>query len=140
MTFKNSFIEKEKGMEKIKFLIIGGGFFLSGIIINCLKNFGFKNFIKINEYEEVFKTQLDDINFIIMSWDTEKSTNLIKLIRDNKKFGKLPILLMAFRYEKDEIDEYTNYDIIYKPFSPELLKEKIEKLVNKQKKDSGTIT
>ena len=120
-------------MEKVKFLIVGGGFFLSETIIDCLKNLEFKDFIKVDEYEEVLKKTSDDINFIIMNWNAEKSPGLIKLIRDNENSKKLPILLMAFRYEKDEIDEYVNYNIIYKPFCPELLNEKIEKLLDKQK-------
>lgn len=118
-------------MKKVKFLIVSSDALLRQIIITTLKQLGFYDFVEASEHEKAFFTLSDnEISFIIMNWDSDKSSSLIKFIRNDKEYTKLPILVLAFRNEKEEVDE--DVCCIYKPFFPESLEEKIKKLI-KQK-------
>jgi two-component system chemotaxis response regulator CheY len=57
---------------------------------------------------------------------------LVKAIRANDKFGSVPILMVTTRGLKEDIIEalqakVNNY--VVKPFTPQILKEKIEQII-----------
>ena len=77
----------------------------------------------------------DAINFVITDWNMPdvSGLELVKSIRASDKFGKIPILMVTTRGLKEDIIEaleakVNNY--VVKPFTPQILKEKIEQIIS----------
>jgi two-component system chemotaxis response regulator CheY len=106
------------------------------IVVNSLKNLGYDNFIEANDGKEALEKLAgdDSINFVITDWNMPvlSGLELTKNIRQDAKLAKVPILMVTTRGVKEDIIEalqarVNNY--IVKPFTPHILKEKIDAIL-----------
>ncbi len=120
----------------IKFLIVDDSVTMRRIVVNSLRNIGYDNFVEANEGKEAIEklTSDDKINFVITDWNMPgvSGLDLVKSLRSNSKYAALPILMVTTRGVKEDIIEalqakVSNY--IVKPFTPNILKEKIEQIL-----------
>ena len=120
----------------LKFLIVDDSVTMRRIVANSLRNIGYTDFIEAGEGKEAIEKLVadDKINFIITDWNMPgvSGLDLVKSLRSNAKFANLPILMVSTRGVKDDIIEalqakVSNY--IVKPFTPHVLKEKIEQIL-----------
>lgn len=120
----------------LKFLIVDDSVTMRRIVINSLKNLGYLEFVEANDGKEALDKLLadDNINFVITDWNMPvvSGLELTKSIRSNEKVGKIPILMVTTRGIKEDILEalqakVNNY--IIKPFTPNILKEKIDQIL-----------
>jgi two-component system chemotaxis response regulator CheY len=120
----------------LKFLIVDDSVTMRRIVANSLKTIGHEVFAEACDGREALqKLSIDDsINFVITDWNMPdvSGLELVKSIRANQKFGKIPILMVTTRGLKEDILEalqakVNNY--IVKPFTPQILREKIEQIV-----------
>ena len=104
------------------------------IVINLLKQLGFH---RIREAENGVHAwammQEEAIDFVVTDWNMPKMTGieLLKTIRADAKYGRIPVLMVTAEAEKECILQaiqagVNNY--IVKPFTAEILKEKLEKI------------
>jgi two-component system chemotaxis response regulator CheY len=108
------------------------------IVFNTLKRLGY------NEIEEaehgadgLEKLKLSpDINFIVTDWNMPVMDGLqfVQIIRGMPEYQKMPILMVTTRSVKEDIIEamkagVNNY--VVKPFTPEVLKAKIDLILSK---------
>ena len=75
------------------------------------------------------------INFVITDWNMPNVSGLelVKSIRNDEKLSKLWILMVTTRGVKEDIIEALNARVnnyIVKPFTPQILKEKIDQIIN----------
>ena len=120
----------------LKFLIVDDSVTMRRIVANSLKTIGHEGFAEACDGREALqKLSIDDaINFVITDWNMPdvSGLELVKSIRANQKFGKIPILMVTTRGLKEDILEalqakVSNY--IVKPFTPQILREKIEQII-----------
>lgn len=120
----------------LKFLIVDDSMTMRRIVINSLRNLGYDNFVEAGDGKEALdKLAVDSaINFIITDWNMPvvSGLELIKAIRSDQKVAHLPVLMVTTRGIKEDIIEalkakVNNY--IVKPFTPHILKEKIEQIL-----------
>jgi len=120
----------------LKFLIVDDSVTMRRIVANSLKTIGHEDFAEACDGREALqKLSIDDsINFVITDWNMPdvSGLELVKSIRANQKFGKIPILMVTTRGLKEDILEalqakVNNY--IVKPFTPQILREKIEQII-----------
>ena len=120
----------------LKFLIVDDSVTMRRIVVNSLRNIGYENFVEANEGKEAIEklTSDDKINFVITDWNMPgvSGLDLVKSLRSNAKYETLPILMVTTRGVKEDIIEalqakVSNY--IVKPFTPNILKEKIEQIL-----------
>jgi two-component system, chemotaxis family, chemotaxis protein CheY len=120
----------------LKFLIVDDSVTMRRIVVNSLKNLGYSDFVEANDGREGFEKLTGDssINFVITDWNMPVVSGLefVKTIRSNDKLGKLPVLMVTTRGVKEDIIEalqakVSNY--IVKPFTPHILKEKIDQII-----------
>lgn len=120
----------------IKFLIVDDSVTMRRIVINSLKTIGHNDFVEAGDGREALTklTTDDSINFVITDWNMPdvSGLELVKAIRSNPKFVSLPILMVTTRGLKEDIIDalqakVNNY--VVKPFTPQILKEKIEQIV-----------
>ena len=120
----------------LKFLIVDDSVTMRRIVVNSLKNIGYNDFVEAGEGKEAIEKITSDanINFVITDWNMPgvSGLDLVKTLRGNAKFAALPILMVTTRGVKEDIIEalqakVSNY--IVKPFTPSILKEKIEQIL-----------
>mgnify|MGYP001374632066 CR=1 FL=1 len=117
----------------LKFLIVDDSVTMRRIVINSLKNLGYENYVEAADGKEAMaKLGIDPtINFIITDWNMPNMSGLefTKAVRGDASFQNIPILMVTTRGVKEDIVEalqakVSNY--VVKPFTPQVLKEKIE--------------
>ncbi len=121
----------------LRFLVVDDSVTMRRIVINSLRNLGYDNFVEAADGKEALEklTADDSINFVITDWNMPvvSGLELVKSIRGDEKLSKLSILMVTTRGVKEDIIEalqakVNNY--IVKPFTPQILKEKIEQIIN----------
>ena len=121
----------------LKFLIVDDSVTMRRIVANSLKTIGHELFVEASDGKEAMvKLNSDEeINFVITDWNMPEVSGLelVRTIRANEKYVTLPILMVTTRGLKEDIVEalqakVNNY--IVKPFTPQILKEKIEQIIS----------
>ncbi len=120
----------------LKFLIVDDSVTMRRIVINSLKTIGHESFVEAADGREAMQklTVDESINFVITDWNMPEVSGLelVKAVRSNPKLESIPILMVTTRGMKEDIVEalqakVNNY--IVKPFTPQILREKIEAIV-----------
>ncbi len=104
------------------------------IVKNILTQLGFKNFVEADDGSVAWELlQKEPVDFIVSDWNMPKMTGieLLKKVRADEKLQDTPFLMVTAEAQKENIIEavkarVSNY--IVKPFTPETLGEKIEKI------------
>jgi two-component system chemotaxis response regulator CheY len=120
----------------LRFLVVDDSVTMRRIVLNSLKTIGHDSFVEAGDGREALTklTTDDTINFVITDWNMPEVSGLelVRAIRTNSKFGTIPILMVTTRGLKEDIIEaleakVNNY--IVKPFTPQILREKIEQII-----------
>ena len=120
-------------MSDLRILAVDESSTMRRIIINTLKRAGFVNVIEASDGKEALaKLETEDINFVITEWNMPEmdGLTLVSNMRKSDSHSKTPVLMVTTRSVKEDVVEalkagVNNY--ILKPFTPDTLKEKIEK-------------
>ena len=116
----------------MRFLVVDDSPTMRRIVINALKTFGYNDVIEAGDGQEALaKLKSDGCDFVITDWNMPvmSGLELTKAIRADAGLQKLPILMVTTRGLKQDIVEalkarVNNY--VVKPFTPQVLKEKLE--------------
>ncbi|HOI28440.1 MAG TPA: response regulator [Melioribacteraceae bacterium] len=120
----------------LKFLVVDDSVTMRRIVANSLKAIGYEAFVEAGDGKEALSKLSSDesINFIITDWNMPEVSGLelVRSIRSSDKFAKLPILMVTTRGLKEDIVEalqakVNNY--VVKPFTPQILREKIDQIM-----------
>ncbi|MEO0279213.1 MAG: chemotaxis response regulator CheY [candidate division WOR-3 bacterium] len=118
----------------MKILVVDDSPTMRRIIVNVLNRLGYKNVIEAeNGLDALSKLKANpDVGLVLTDWNMPEMDGLsfVEAVRSSPAFSKLPIIMVTTIGAKDEIIKalkagVNNY--IVKPFTPEILKEKIEK-------------
>lgn len=124
----------------MKFLIVDDSPTMRRIVINALKTFDYNEFMEAGDGKEALALlEANSFDFVITDWNMPNMTGLelTVAIRASDKFKHLPILMVTTRGLKSDIIDalkarVNNY--VVKPFTPQLLKEKIDAVLEALKK------
>lgn len=120
----------------LKFLVVDDSVTMRRIVANSLKNLGYDSLVEaVDGKDALAKLAADEqINFVITDWNMPvlSGLELTKAIRSDAKLQNMPILMVTTRGVKEDILEalqakVNNY--IVKPFTPQILKEKIDQIL-----------
>ena len=120
---------------KISFLVVDDSPTMRRIVINALKNIGYTDIVEAEDGKDALaKLYAERIDFIITDWNMPNmgGLELTKAVRSDPNFANIPILMVTTRAMKEDVLEalqarVNNY--IVKPFTPQILKEKIEQIL-----------
>lgn len=112
------------------------------IIKNMLGQIGFKNIQEADDGATAWPMIKDahergePFEFIVSDWNMPQMTglDLLKHIRESEEFKKLPFLMITAEAEQGNVVIAVKAGVsnfIVKPFSAQVLKEKIDKIFNK---------
>ncbi len=116
----------------MRFLVIDDSPTMRKILIAALRTGGFNDVVEAGDGEEALtKIHAENIDFVITDWNMPKMTGLelAKAVRSDGRIKHLPIIMVTTRDQKQDImqafeAQINNY--IIKPFTPEILKDKID--------------
>ena len=121
----------------LKFLVVDDSITMRRIVANSLKNLGYTEYVEaVDGKDALDKLAADDgINFVITDWNMPvlSGLELIKSIRADDKLKELPVLMVTTRGVKEDIVEALSAKVnnyVVKPFTPQILKEKIDQILN----------
>jgi two-component system chemotaxis response regulator CheY len=108
------------------------------IIRTCLRQVGYKNILEADDGTTalaVLKTER--IDFVIADWNMPRMTglDLLKAIRSDRVLKDIPFLMVTAEAQKDNIIEAIQSganSYLLKPFTAEILKEKIDQILLEQ--------
>ncbi|MCL6495560.1 response regulator [Ignavibacterium sp.] len=121
----------------LKFLVVDDSVTMRRIVINSLANLNYLDYVEATDGKDALaKLESDpEINFVITDWNMPEMSGLelVKAIRADERFSELPVLMVTTRGLKNDIIEalkarVNNY--ILKPFTPQVLREKIEQILS----------
>lgn len=121
----------------MKIMVIEDVDLMKRLIIKHLNNMGFTDLVDAsNGREALEKLRFTKVDFIITDWimPNISGIELTKFLRSNKAYEKIPILIISSNDEKEDVQKALRAgvnDYIVKPFTAEVLKNKIESILKK---------
>ncbi|MES9995513.1 response regulator [Desulfovibrio aminophilus] len=107
------------------------------IIKNILRQLGFTNVIEADDGSTGWESlNRENVDFIISDWNMPKMSGIefLRKVRASEEYAELPFLMVTAEAQQENIIEavqakVSNY--IVKPFTPETLNQKIQKIFGK---------
>ncbi len=118
----------------IRILVVDDMSTMRRIIRNILDQLGYSNVEEAeNGKQALAKLKKEKFDFVVTDWNMPEmdGLSLVKAIRSDEELKHLPVLMVTAEAKKENVMEalkagVNNY--IVKPFAPEVLKEKMEKI------------
>ncbi|MCL6582410.1 MAG: response regulator [bacterium] len=122
----------------MKVLIVDDSLVMRKLIVKSLKEVGFEvDPIEASDGKDALR-KLDPktVNLIISDWNMPQMDGLsfVKKVRENKDTKRIPIIMLTTEGSMAKFEEALNSgvdDYITKPFTPDKLKKKLEKVMGK---------
>lgn len=123
--------------QKMRFLIVDDFQTMRRIVRNILKQLGFENFDEAEDGEQAYvKLKSGAFDFVISDWNMPNvdGISLLRRVRSDPALKDMPFLMVTAEAEKDKVVEairsgVSNY--VVKPFTAEVLKEKMDRILEK---------
>jgi two-component system chemotaxis response regulator CheY len=123
--------------QKMRFLIVDDFQTMRRIVRNILRQLGFENFDEAEDGEQAYvKLKSGGFDFVISDWNMPNvdGITLLKRVRSDPALKDMPFLMVTAEAEKDKVIEaiksgVSNY--VVKPFTAEVLKEKMDRILEK---------
>jgi two-component system chemotaxis response regulator CheY len=121
----------------MKILVVDDFSTMRRIVKNLLKQLGYENIEEAEDGEQALgKLRSTRFQFVVSDWNMPNMTGieLLKNVRSDPELKALPFLMVTAEADKEKVVEaiksgVNNY--IIKPFTAEILKEKMDKIFEK---------
>ena len=122
-----------KNGETLKLLVVDDSSTMRRIIKNTLQRLGFEDVLEAEHGVEAWQIleRTPDVNVLITDWNMPEMNglDLVRKVRAEKRYENMPIIMVTTEGGKAEVITalkagVNNY--IVKPFTPQVLKEKLE--------------
>ncbi len=118
----------------MKVLVVDDFSTMRRIVKNILRQLGFTNLVEADDGTTAWEViNSDKIDFIVSDWNMPQMTGieLLRKVRASDKYANTPFLMVTAEAQQENIIEavqakVSNY--IVKPFTAEILKQKIDKI------------
>ena len=120
--------------KNMKILIVDDFSTMRRIIKNLLRDLGFTNTQEADDgLTALPMLKNGDFDFLVTDWNMPGMTgiDLLKQVRADEKLANLPTLMVTAEAKRDQIVEAAQAGVngyVVKPFTAQVLKEKIEKI------------
>ena len=119
----------------MKFLVVDDSPTMRRIVNNTLKGLGYSNVVEAEDGKEALaKLFADPVDFIITDWNMPNMNGLefVHEVKKDDKLSSIPILMVTTRGNKQDILDAMQAKVnsyVIKPFTPPVIKEKIETIM-----------
>jgi len=121
--------------KKIKILVVDDFATMRKVIRNLLKQIGYENVVEAENGQVAMRTlKSQKVDFIISDWNMPAMSGLelLKAVRADEELTSTPFLMVTAEALKENVVEAVKSGVnnyIVKPFTAEVLEEKIKKIV-----------
>jgi two-component system chemotaxis response regulator CheY len=119
-----------------KFLVVDDYLSMRRMVKSVLKDLGYSNVTEADDGSTALPLLRDgEFDFLITDWNMPgmPGLELLKAVRANARLAKLPVLMVTAEAKREQIVEAVQAGVngyIIKPFTAEVLKEKLAKILN----------
>ena len=118
----------------MKCLIVDDSTTMRRILVNALKSIGYTDLIEAGDGREALDRLTPEIGLVITDWTMPVmgGLELVKALRGTPETAGLPILMVTTRSAKEDIMQAVEAGVssyVLKPFTPPVLKEKIDQVL-----------
>jgi two-component system chemotaxis response regulator CheY len=123
-------------MSNLFILIVDDSPTMRRIIKNTLERLGHRESVEAGNGKEALQQLREHpINFIITDWNMPEMNGLefVSELRATPEYEKIPVLMITTRGMKDDVLQAVQAGVnnyVVKPFTPETLEQKMNKLLN----------
>jgi two-component system chemotaxis response regulator CheY len=126
----------------MKCLVVDDSAITRRILVNSLRTIGFTKIIEAGDGKQALELCTPDVDVVITDWNMPgmPGVELVRSLRSNPEFAAIPMLLITARNGKDDVVEAASAGVdgyIIKPFTPDVLKSKLDEVLERQGK-TGT--
>ena len=119
-----------------KFLVVDDYLSMRRMVKSVLKDLGYNNVAEADDGSTALPLLCKgEFDFLITDWNMPgmPGLELLKAVRANERLAKLPVLMVTAEAKREQIVEAVQAGVngyIIKPFTAEVLKEKLAKILN----------
>jgi two-component system chemotaxis response regulator CheY len=118
----------------MKFLVVDDSLTMRRIIINALQRIGYNDTVEASDGKEALEKFDGSIGFVITDWNMPSMSGVefARAVRASSVGASVPILMVTTRGAREDIVAAVEAGVnnyILKPFTPSVLKEKIDRLL-----------
>ncbi|MDD4731380.1 MAG: chemotaxis response regulator CheY [Desulfovibrio sp.] len=123
-----------KTNPKMRILVVDDFSTMRRIIKNILRQLGYDNVVEADDGTTAWEVlNKDNIDFIISDWNMPQMTGieLLRKVRASEEYSDVPFLMVTAEAQQENIIEAVQAKVnnyIVKPFTPETLGQKIDKI------------
>jgi two-component system chemotaxis response regulator CheY len=119
----------------MKCLVVDDSATMRRIVVNALKSIGYDDVVEAGDGSDALQKCDASIELVITDWNMPVMGGLdfVKGLRGNPQHVKTPILMVTTRSVKEDILQAVEAGVssyILKPFTPQVLKEKIDQILS----------
>jgi two-component system chemotaxis response regulator CheY len=119
----------------MKCLVVDDSATMRRIVVNALKSIGYENAVEAGDGSDALARCDASIELVITDWNMPVMGGLefVKALRAKPEHAKTPILMVTTRSVKEDIMQAVEAGVssyILKPFTPQVLKEKIDQILS----------
>ena len=121
----------------MKVLVVDDFSTMRRIVKNLLRDIGYNNVVEAEDGKQALKiVKQDSIDLVITDWNMPNMTGieLLDELRKDYGFDELPVLMVTAESRKEQIVQAAQAGVngyIVKPFNATTLKEKLDKILNR---------
>jgi two-component system chemotaxis response regulator CheY len=118
----------------MKFLVVDDSATMRRIVINSLQRIGFTETVEAGDGREALERFDASVGFVITDWNMPVMSGLefVRALRSRDDGRTVPVLMVTTRSVREDIIAAVEAGVnnyIVKPFTPQVLKEKIDHIV-----------
>jgi two-component system chemotaxis response regulator CheY len=119
---------------KMKILVVDDFSTMRRIVKNILRQLGYLSITEADDGTTALEVlRKEKIDFIISDWNMPQMSGLelLKAVRSSEEWKEMPFLMVTAEGQKEHVIEAVKYRVnnyIVKPFTPEVMFEKINKI------------
>lgn len=119
----------------MKCLVVDDSATMRRIVVNSLKTIGYSDVVEAGDGKEALAKCDSSVELVITDWNMPNmgGLELVKALRSNPETAKIPILMVTTRSVKEDILQAVEAGVnsyILKPFTPQVLKEKLDQMAS----------
>ncbi|HEX7049125.1 MAG TPA: response regulator [Longimicrobiales bacterium] len=119
----------------MKFLVVDDSATMRRIVINSLQRIGYGDCVEASDGAEALDRFDASIDFVITDWNMPNvgGLDLVRALRARDDARDVPVLMVTTRSAREDIlaaAEAGVNNYVVKPFTPQVLKEKIEQVLS----------
>ena len=122
----------------MKCLVVDDSAITRRILVNSLRTIGFTKIVEAVDGKQALEVCTADVDIVVTDWNMPgmPGVELVRSLRANTELAGIPVLLITARSGKEDVIEAAAAGVdgyVIKPFTPEVLKAKIEEVMGRSR-------